>query len=299
MSISLNIDSLWIRKIKNGQQPSSIELKEHLFAVHKSNPGFTEELAWSCRNIDGKNSYDLLADIIEPNKHNKILDLACGSGILLDLCFKRYGKSINLFGIDMSEDELKLAREKLTYTNIKLYKCMAQELNFISKKSIDVIFCHWALTLMDPVIPVLRNVNRMLGKKGIFAAIIDGDSKKSRVYHEVYKIIYEYVQLEYPKYGKIEIGDSRIRKMNSLYTLSKEIFVGSTIKIIPHILNLNASSKELAREVSGFFYASYVLSSKSHKKMLLELEDYFISKFKTGCSVYSMPINLLIIKKNN
>ena len=39
----------------------------------------------------------------------------------------------------------------------------------------DVIFCHWALTLMDPVISVLKTIKRIL-KNRVFSAIVDGDS---------------------------------------------------------------------------------------------------------------------------
>ena len=47
-------------------------------------------------------------------------------------------------------------------------------MNFIKDSSKDVIFCHWALTLMDPVIPVLKTIKRILKKHGVFSAIVDG-----------------------------------------------------------------------------------------------------------------------------
>ena len=53
----LNIVSVWTRQIESGQQPSGKDLQEHLSSVHDNNAGFTEAVAWNCRDINGKNSY--------------------------------------------------------------------------------------------------------------------------------------------------------------------------------------------------------------------------------------------------
>ena len=70
------------------------------------------KIATSCCDLNGKNSYELLLDTIDPNLHNNILDLACGSGVLLEYCNKRFPLRFNLYGVDMNENELKLARNR-------------------------------------------------------------------------------------------------------------------------------------------------------------------------------------------
>jgi SAM-dependent methyltransferase len=132
MSEPLNIISAWTRQIKSGQQPSSADLQDHLTAVHDNNAGFTEVCAWNCRDSDGKNSYDLLADIVDQEHHSNVLDLACGSGVLLDLCHQRFGTKVALSGADMNEAELRLARNRLAHTNIEFHQGMAQNLAFIA-----------------------------------------------------------------------------------------------------------------------------------------------------------------------
>ena len=72
---------------------------------------------------------------------------------------------------------------------------------FIEDSSKDVIFCHWALTLMDPVVPVLKTVKRILKNQGIFSAIVDGDSRSATGYLEIYNLIYKYVKKIVPNYG--------------------------------------------------------------------------------------------------
>ena len=66
----------------------------------------------------------------------------------------------------MSQAELNLAEKRLPDT-ATLVHAKAQNLEFIGDEEIDVVLCHWALTLMDPVGPVLEEVSRVL-KPGDF-----------------------------------------------------------------------------------------------------------------------------------
>jgi ubiquinone/menaquinone biosynthesis C-methylase UbiE len=298
MSISLNIVSAWTRQIEIGQQPSSTDLQDHLAAVHNSNAGFTEACAWNCRDADGKNSYDLLADIVDREDHSSVLDLACGSGVLLDLCHQRFGTDLTLSGADMSEAELRLARKRLAHTDIALHHGMAQNLTFIADASVDVILCHWALTLMDPVAPVFANAKRVLTKKGIFAAIIDGDAETAPGYQEIHDIIYASAQREYPDYEAIDLGDPRVRTATALKELAAQSFTKADIEIMPMVLSFYAAPNILAREAAGFFYASFVLSADVHQKMLVDLENHFATNQHNGSSCFTLPVNRLVVRQN-
>ena len=292
-----NVASAWTRRVKNGQQPNSDDLLDHLANIHKSNAGFTESLAWNCRDAHGKNSYEILADMIDHRHHTNVLDLACGSGVLLDLCNQKFGNKLSYLGVDISDAELELARKRLAKTETKLTRCMAQNLQFIADYSINIILCHWALTLMDPVVPVLETAKRVLKADGVFTAIIDGDANNSSNYMDVNDIIYGYTQQRYPDYGAIELGDPHIRTTRKLRELAEEIFWESEITIISNILSYTAPPDLLARETAGFFYASFVLSVTERQEMLNELENYFFTNMKNGKSYFSMPINQLVIRK--
>jgi len=215
---------------------------------------------------------------------------------LLDLCNQRFGSELVLSGVDMNSSELQLARKRLSHTDIKLHQGTAQNLDFIADSSFDVIFCHWALTLMDPVEQVLATTKRILKERGIFAAIIDGDSKSAPGYLEVHDIIYDHVQRKYPDYGVYELGDSRVRTADQLQKLTTETFEDFDVNITPITLNFNAAPSILAREAAGFFYASFVLSPSDLSVMLSELEKYFITKQQDGFSNFTMPVNRLVVR---
>ena len=293
-----NVVSSWTRRVESGEQPSSDDLLDHLATVHESNAGFTESLAWNCRDANGKNSYEILADMIDHGCHKDVLDLACGSGVLLDLCNQRFGNKLSFLGVDSSDAELQLARKRLAPTKTKLTQSMAQNLDFIDSASVDIILCHWALTLMDPVVPVLKTAKRVLRPHGVFAAIIDGDSNSSSSYSEINNIIYGYTQRRYPDYGAIELGDPRIRTTIKLQELAIQIFGEAEVNITPVILEFAAPPDLLARETAGFFYASFVLSAVEHQEMLNELQNYFSTNMEDGKGYFSMPINQLVIRKS-
>jgi SAM-dependent methyltransferase len=293
----MKIKSAWTRLIEIGQQPDSKALRDHIDIVHNNNAGFTEAFAWNCRDANGKNSYELLGDIVDLKYHSHVLDLGCGSGVLLDHCNQRFGTELILSGVDMNGSELQLARERLANSDAKLYQGTAQNLDFLADSSFDVIFCHWALTLMDPVVEVLATTKRLLKEKGIFTAIVDGDSKTASGYAEIHDIIYKHVQFKYPDYGFFELGDPRVRTAKELQKLTAETFVGFNVNITPITLSLNAAPRILAREAAGFFYASFVLSHEDFNCMLTDLEKFFITKQKDGVSCFKMPVNHLVVSK--
>ena len=294
-----SIESSWIKKINFGKNPNSQDLLDHINTIHSHYAGFTERIATSCCDLNGKNSYELLLDTINSNIHRDILDLACGSGVLLEYCNKYFNSNLKLCGIDMNVNELKLAQTRLLNKDINFYNAKAQHLNFIEDSSKDVIFCHWALTLMDPVIPVLKTVKRILRNQGIFSAIVDGDPNSSSGYLEIHNIIYKFVQKEIPNYGLLELGDPRVRSEKSLNNLVKKIFNDCEIKITSHSLTFKQTPNVLAKEVAGFFYASLVLSSKHYDVLVSKLSDYFNKISIDGLSCFSLPVNRLVVKQGS
>ena len=291
------VNSPWVNKIYSGQYPNSQDLLDHLHIIHNRHAGFTEKIATNCCDLDGKNSYELLLDTVDPSTHRDILDLACGSGVLLEYCDKHFPFNLKLSGVDMNDSELKLARTRLSDKDINFYNAKAQELGFIGDSSKDVIFCHWALTLMDPIIPVLKTIKRILKNQGVFSAIVDGDPNSATGYSDIHNIIYKFVQKIFPNYGLLELGDPRVRSINTLNKLLKKIFHDCEVKITSHVLSFKQKPIVLAKEVSGFFYASLVLSSKHYGILVSELADYFKNISVDGLGEFNLPVNRLIVKK--
>ena len=107
------VTTSWTDALKADEVPCPISVQKHLLEVHHCYPGFTESCAAQCKDLAGQTSYEWLCNVIDPMRHRNILDLACGSGVLLELCRARFPQH-TLIGIDMSPAELALARRRLS-----------------------------------------------------------------------------------------------------------------------------------------------------------------------------------------
>ena len=294
------LSSIWTDSLANNQQPGDKALLAHLKTVHQNNPGFTEKCASSCRDKAGRNSYEWLAEIVPDVDGIRVLDLACGSGPLLKILYDR-NKNFKLKGADISPEELELAKARLPKGSVDLFELKAQNLTAIDDNSIDVVLCHWALTLMNPITPVLNEIRRVLSTGGKFAALVNGPMDAAPGYNDVYNLIYEYVQADLPKYGEIDLGDPRIRSTDSLKNLLSEAFTDSNISIETSMVSMEGPVTEVAETTAGFFYASFILSPETREVMLSKLSDLLtISKQSRDLERqgrFSMPINRLVITK--
>ena len=294
------LNSIWTDSIANNQQPDNKALLAHLKTVHQNNAGFTEKCASSCRDKAGRNSYEWLAEIVPDVDGTRVLDLACGSGPLLKILYDR-NKNFKLKGADISPEELELAKARLPKGSVDLFELKAQNLTAINDNSIDVVLCHWALTLMNPITPVLNEIRRVLSAGGRFAALVNGPMNAAPGYSDVCNLIYKYVQAKLPRYGEIDLGDPRIRSTDSLKNLLSEAFTDSNISIETSMVSMEGPVTEVAETTAGFFYASFILSPETREVMLSKLSDLLtISKQSRDLERqgrFSMPINRLVITK--
>ena len=294
------LSSIWTDSLANNQQPDSKALLAHLKTIHQNNAGFTEKCASSCRDKAGRNSYEWLAEIVPDIDGIRVLDLACGSGPLLKILYDR-NKNFKLKGADISPEELKLAKARLPKDSVDLFELKAQNLTAIDDNSIDIVLCHWALTLMNPITPVLNEIRRVLSSGGKFAALVNGPMDAAPGYNDVYNLIYEYVQTKLPRYGEIDLGDPRIRSTDSLKNLLSEAFPDANINIKTNVVSVEGPVAEVAETTAGFFYASFILPLETRETMLSKLSDLLMISKQTKDlerqGLFSMPINRLVITK--
>ena len=294
------LSSIWTDSLAKNQQPGDKALLAHLRTVHQNNAGFTEKCASSCSDKAGRNSYEWLAEIVPDVDGIRVLDLACGSGPLLKILYDR-NKKFKLKGADISPEELELAKARLPKGSVDLFELKAQNLTAIDDNSIDVVLCHWALTLMNPITPVLNEIRRVLSSGGKFAALVNGPMDAAPGYNDVYNLIYKYVQAKLPRYGEIDLGDPRIRSTDSLKNLLSEAFPDANISIETSMVSMVGSVAEVAETTAGFFYASFILPPETRRILLSELSNLLVVSKQSGDQErqgrFSMPINRLVVTK--
>ena len=294
------LKSTWTDSLSKNQKPDGKALLAHLRTVHQHHTGFTETCASTCRDETGRNSYEWLAEIVPDIDGIRVLDLACGSGPLLKILYDR-NKNLKLKGVDMCPEELAIAKGRLPEGAVDLFELKAQNLTAINDNSIDVVLCHWALTLMNPITPVLNEIRRVLSPGGRFAALVNGPMNAAPGYSDVHNLIYGYVQAKLPKYGEIDLGDPRIRSADSLDHLVREVFPEAKVTVETSVVSMKGPVSEVAETAAGFFYASLILPPETHKIMLSELSNLLVvskqSRDFKKQGRFAMPINRLLITK--
>ena len=142
---------------------------QFLRAYHARYPGATALAFASGRDEDGRSSYHHLAEL--PATGDRILDLGCGDGHLLELLAQRGCRG--LVGVDMSPEELAAAAARPALAGVSLIEARAQALP-LADASIDWALSHLAFMLMSDIERVVGELARVLRPGGRFAAVVGG-----------------------------------------------------------------------------------------------------------------------------
>lgn len=160
-------------KIRNrtGQQPAAGRAEDHagdagwaeyLAGFHSEHTGITEAVLGRARYA-GMDPYDWLA--AEIPRDLRVLDLACGSGVLRPrLRPRRY------LGVDNSTAELEAARRR----GVREVACADAARLPLPDASVDVVGCSMALMLV-PLEATLREIRRVLAPRGSLVATLPAD----------------------------------------------------------------------------------------------------------------------------
>lgn len=133
-----------------------------LAAFHRDRPGIAEEVL--SRAVSGEvNPYRWLARAVSPDA-GRVLDLACGSG---PVSREVAGPGRTVIGLDLSADELELARERGPGPWVR---GDARRLPF-ADESFDAVTSSVGLVVVQPLDDVVAEIRRVLKPGGVMAAI--------------------------------------------------------------------------------------------------------------------------------
>lgn len=194
----------------------------YLATFHDANPGVTscafEALPVACGELTFKSTYaSLIASLPDGGVQPlTVLDLACGDGHLLSLLrAARPDSRLALIGVDLSEGELAAARARLG-DRAALYRCKAQHLP-IAAGSVDVVFSHLALMLMDDADGVMREVRRVLKPGALFAGVV-GARPPANPALDLFIALYDSAAKR-PEVAGMRFGDARWRSEDGIRRL--------------------------------------------------------------------------------
>lgn len=185
-----------------------------LQTFHAERPAVTAEMLGHGRAPDGRSSYELLRDRVAGRE--RVLDLGCGDGLLLELLAKAKGDR-RLAGVDLSTEALALARRRpaLSGSDVTLEVARAQALPFPAD-SFDACVSHMALMLMAEIEQVAAELARVLKPGGVLACVVGGGVVGGEAYDRFRRRLSEAIE-EVPAAQQVPaLGDARTRTREGL-----------------------------------------------------------------------------------
>jgi ubiquinone/menaquinone biosynthesis C-methylase UbiE len=107
---------------------------------------------------------------------DRVLDIACGTGILTRVVAERFGHVSSIIGVDLNPGMLEVAREHTPTTAISIDWRQGDACELpLPDHSIDVAFCQHGLQFMPDKGAALRDMKRVLVPGGRLALMVWGD----------------------------------------------------------------------------------------------------------------------------
>lgn len=187
----------------------AMDREDFLRAFHAAHPAVTARAMAHGRAGDGRSSYDILRDRVAAC--GRVLDLGCGDGLLLELLAAgEAGARRRLAGIDLSAEELALARRRPGVERADLRVGRAQQLPFRASH-FDGCVSHMALMLMSEAEQVAAELARVLEPGGTLAVVVGGGPAGGEAYERFVRLAKPLFKAAPPERRTPPLGDRRLR----------------------------------------------------------------------------------------
>jgi ubiquinone/menaquinone biosynthesis C-methylase UbiE len=156
---------------------------------------------WASVNKGPFQSTKKLVELVNINKGDTVLDVACGTGVVTNEIQKKIGKSGYVVGVDTSSTAIKIAKKwNGKKSNVDFVNTDAEKFNF--SKKFDVVTCQYGLFFFPNAQKALKNMKNSLKKSGNIGISVHGSKDSvpffSSILDSVIKYIPDYVPPDSP-----------------------------------------------------------------------------------------------------
>ncbi len=138
-----------------------------------------------------------LVQLLKINKGDKVLDLACGTGVVTKKIRQRVGISGYVVGGDTSVTAIRIAKKWNGHqSNLGFVNIDAENFNF--SKPFDIITCQYALFFFPNAQKALKNIKKNLKKTGKIGITVHGAAKKVPFFSSILDAVTELIPDYFP-----------------------------------------------------------------------------------------------------
>ncbi len=253
---------------------------------------------WASVNKGPFQSTKKLIELIKINKNNRVLDVACGTGVVTKQIQKKVGKSGYVVGIDTSTTAIKIAKKE-NKKNLDFLNADVENLSF--SKKFDIVTCQYALFFFPNAQKALKNIKNSLKKSGIIGISVHGSKDNvpffSSILDSATKYIPDYIPPGTPnldRFGTKSALKTEIRKAGFSNIVTKEfIFNYNPGKFEDYWQNyIKYIAKPLKEKLNALEYSKRKEFKNSVKEKTLQYTK------RNGDIIFPWQVLILTAKNN-
>jgi ubiquinone/menaquinone biosynthesis C-methylase UbiE len=180
---------------------------------------------WASINQGPFQSTSKLIQLLDVDKGDKVLDLACGTGVVTKKIRQKVGSLGYVVGGDTSITAIKTAKKWTgVQSNLDFVNIDAENFNF--SKQFDIITCQYALFFFPNAQKALKNIKKNLKKTGKLGITVHGAAEKVPFFNSIFDAVTEFI----PDY--VPPGSPDLDRFGTKSSLKGEVRKAGFSKII-------------------------------------------------------------------
>ena len=236
-----------------------------------------------------------LVELVNVEKGNQVLDIACGTGVVTKILNQKVGKLGYVVGADTSVTAIKVAKKwNNKASNILFVNADAE--NFSFKEKFDIITCQFALFFFPNAAKALKNMRINLKKSGKLGISVHGHPDKVPFFDSIFDAVTQFI----PDY--VPPGTPDFDRFSTKKLLKDEVKKVGFSKIVVNDYNFQYSPGNFEQYWGNYLrYAAKPINEKmnllkkSQKKELKEMVRENTKPFTKKNGIIQFPWEVLIL----
>ncbi|TRZ79533.1 MAG: methyltransferase domain-containing protein [Nitrosopumilales archaeon] len=146
---------------------------------------------WADQKIGPFKSTTELVKMADIKSDDKVLDVACGTGVVSKEISQFLGPNGRLVGIDLSRNALNIARKSIAFQNCTFIEMDAENIGFNFK--FDKVTCQYGLMFFPDSQKVLKSIGKILNPKGMLVVAVHGLAEEVPYFSTIMNPILEHI----------------------------------------------------------------------------------------------------------
>ncbi len=146
---------------------------------------------WADQQVGPFKSTAEIVRLVKIRPDDKVLDVACGTGVVSKEISKALGPQGFLVGVDLSRTALSIAKKSISHQNSNFVEMDAENISLRFK--FDKVTCQYGLMFFPDSVKVLKSIRDILNHNGMIAVAVHGLAEDVPYFSVIMKPVLEYI----------------------------------------------------------------------------------------------------------